>query len=377
MSKNVFFKNIEKNILRAFFPVVFYITLMKISFAAMINMRTFNTDTASESAGSFASVLYIIFVGVIFFFFLSMALYYWYDIRQQTQRFGNLASEDDIRKNNFKGSYLFYEYRTENFYHYLYPCYFIIRRILVASLFVFWQEDGFFQVCFLSLLSAVSLVWHVSYSPFRSRIRNVFHAIHEVGYLTVMMIIFPYVYPEMNKEKYDFYPIILIIAYAVIYVAAMLFGLLGMLGQLYQKEDEIPIIQEPDHDYPINNNQDVLEGWLEGKETHKPKMPPEEEKVPVEVSPDITEKKPPQKSKTGQSIESDEEPEESEETESLESEETESEESKEGDEDLYANTRNIPQAEVNLEERGFSTGMSALREKQIQDYRNMEKSGKF
>jgi hypothetical protein len=108
----------------------------------------------------------------MFILYFTLGLYYWRDINNQSEKYGSLTTEVDVKKGNFKGTYFFYEYRTTHFFYYSYPLYFIMRRILFASLIVFWEHDGFFQLCFLSLLSVISLVWFASYAPFTSRLRN-------------------------------------------------------------------------------------------------------------------------------------------------------------------------------------------------------------
>jgi hypothetical protein len=183
MNKNNIARNIERNLLSTFFTFLIAVSMMKCCFAAMLNFKYFNVETSSESAGSYAAALYFIGLAVLFIFLGFMTTYYWQDINERVERSGNLAYEDNGRKGNFKGTYIFHQYRTTHIYYYLYPMYFIIRRVLVASILVYWHEYGFYQLLFLSLLSGVSLVWFVSYQPFRSRLRNMVHAIHEVGYL--------------------------------------------------------------------------------------------------------------------------------------------------------------------------------------------------
>jgi hypothetical protein len=149
----------------------------------MLNFKYFNVETTSESVGSYAAACYFIALIVLFLFLGFMSAYYWYDINEKVERFGNLAYGEDVRKDNFKGTYIFYQYRTTHVYYYLYPMYFIVRRVLVAIVLVYWHEHGFFQLLFLSFLSAISLVMFISYQPFRSKLRNIVHGIHEVGYL--------------------------------------------------------------------------------------------------------------------------------------------------------------------------------------------------
>jgi hypothetical protein len=81
------------------------------------------------------------------------------------------------------------------------------------------------------------------------------------------MLIFPYVYPNLNSDKYDDWPIIVIILCAVVFLIGICVALGGLLVNLMSKGDELPILQEPEE--PINDgydNQAVLQGWLEGKD---------------------------------------------------------------------------------------------------------------
>lgn len=68
MYKSVFAKNLEFNVLSTFFPVMFFITLMKLSFAAMLNFKEFNVETSSESTGAYGALVYLIVVGIFLAF---------------------------------------------------------------------------------------------------------------------------------------------------------------------------------------------------------------------------------------------------------------------------------------------------------------------
>lgn len=154
--------------------------------------------------------------------------------------------------------------------------------------------------------------------------RNVLNCLHETAYLTICMTVFPYVYPQLNSEKYDFYPIVVITLFALVYAILMLVLLGYFVCKPVKREHDFPIAREaPEVDH--NANQDVLEKWLEGKEfvkvEPKPKEPEKVEPEPVkEPPPVIEETKSKPSSQTDQT-----ESEESDETE--ESEESESEES--------------------------------------------------
>jgi len=211
---------------------------------------------------------------------------------------------------------------------------------------------------------------------------------HELGYLILLITMFPYVYPRLSSEKYDYYPIIIICLYAVIFLVAVMAGIIGLLSQLYEKEDEIPINQEPELDMALAaTNKDVMERWLEGKEHAKLNDQPTDEEqseeadgegeseVDQEEQEEEPETEKEEESKTVKTISEESDESDTEE----ESEETSSEEetSKEGNADDYANLKNIPQSDVNLDGLAFGTGMSGVREKKIQEYRNFEKSGKY
>lgn len=265
MPKFSFAKNLEKNVLSIFFPIFIILPMMKLNFAAMLNYRYFNVETSSESAGSYGAVIYFIFLGTLFIFLWTMALYYWDDINQRRKQSGQLTFEEDIRKNNFKGTYLFYQFRVTHFFHYLYPLYFILRRFLVAQILVYWHDSSFYQLLFLSILSVVSLVWHTAYMPFRSRLRNVVHSIFEFGYLVLLMTLFPYVYPPMNSERFDKWPILVILVYGTIFYGGILTAIIGMYREMVEKEDDIPIIQETEASVVEGPaNVDILREWKKG-----------------------------------------------------------------------------------------------------------------
>ena len=119
----------------------------------------------------------------------------------------------------------------------------------------------------LSLLSAISLWYIISYQPFRSRPRNVLNSIHEVAYLSIWISIFPYVYPQFCCNEYRLYPIVVVSMFGIVYIFAMLLSLCVLSCKTIEKEDQIPIIQEPiPSSYTGQTNQDVLNQWLDGKE---------------------------------------------------------------------------------------------------------------
>lgn len=182
-----YFKKLEMNIKSVFFQSVVHVTMTIMTFAAMMNLYRFNVETPSESAGSYFSVIYMIFLCSLFCYLFAMGLFYLYEINQRAiEKAKNPAVEqEDIRTTTFKGKYLFAEYRTSHPMYYAYPLFFILRRIFVASILIYWNDDGFYQLMFLSILSAVNLVYHASYQPFESRKRNVLATMFEGVYLAI------------------------------------------------------------------------------------------------------------------------------------------------------------------------------------------------
>ena len=334
-------KNLERNIHSGLFLVLLYVTLFKTMFSAMLNFKLFNTDNPSESTSSIFSILYIIFVCTFFLFLFGWVLFYWYYNFTEVKTTGNLAQDDDIRKSSFLGTYIFYHYRTQNIFYYSYPLYFITRRVLVWAVLVFWNNDGFSQLLMLSLLSATSLSYMVSYQPFRSRPRNVLNWVHEVAYLWIWMTIFPYVYPQLCSNEYRLYPIVVVAVFGIVYIFAMLLSLWVLSWKTIEKEDRIPIAQEPEpSSYTGQTNQDILNQWLEGKEfvktdfvdPDKPSQPVETEEVldnnKVEAKPAPESVAPSQTSKSKPSTDNDSS---SDSSSSEESEESEEESEKEPD----------------------------------------------
>lgn len=131
-----------------------YFTTQILSFTAFLNFIEFNIATGSESAGSLASYGYLIFIFLFLIILFIITCLYWFELRNQDKKeFSNLAGTDNSIPETFKAKIFFSSYRTKHFMHYSYPCYYIVRRILVATIFAIWKFDGFMQLLFLSLLS--------------------------------------------------------------------------------------------------------------------------------------------------------------------------------------------------------------------------------
>jgi hypothetical protein len=147
-------KNLERQIMYPFLPIVVYLTTLILSFTAFLNFIEFNIATGSESAGSLASYGYLVFIFLFLIILFIITCLYWFELRNQEKKeFANLAGTYDSTPDTLKGKIFFRSYRTKHFMHYFYPCYYIIRRILIATIFSIWKFDGFMQLMFLSLLS--------------------------------------------------------------------------------------------------------------------------------------------------------------------------------------------------------------------------------
>lgn len=184
--KVVYIKKLESNVMSIFFQFIIEITMTIMTFSSMMNLYRYNVETTSESVGSYCSVLYMIFLCLLFMLILWLIFYYSYELR--TRKSGpvvNLAafSKGDIKEDTFKGKYIFFHYRTDHSFHYSYPLVFITRRVLVSYILVWWNKNGFYQLVALSALSLCSLVYTTSYAPFVSKTRNIFLSLLEGLYL--------------------------------------------------------------------------------------------------------------------------------------------------------------------------------------------------
>jgi hypothetical protein len=172
--KSVWIKNLDRLIIYNILPFIISVTVFILSFTAILNFNNFNTETGSEAYGSIASYGYLIFVAFFITMLFIITCAYWWELKNSTGvDFFGIIGSGDLRKDTLKDKVIFWPYRIEHFMHYSYPLFFIIRRILVALILSCYYYDGFWQLCYLSLLSGISLVYLTSYAPYTSRIRNI------------------------------------------------------------------------------------------------------------------------------------------------------------------------------------------------------------
>lgn len=225
-----YFKKLEHLLKSIFFQFLVEITMTIMTFSSLLNLYKFNVQSNGEITGSMLSVIYMIFLCTLFVMIFGLGVFYFYEIySRKKEPLTNLgAFDEDIRKTTFKGKYIFFHYRTEHPMHYAYPLFFIFRRIIVSSIIVWWNDDGFYQLMFLSIISGIYLTYHISYCPFESRIRNVCAGMNEGLYLTTCMLLFPYVYPELeNKIFYD-YIIVFIVIFTIVYCFVISYGSISL-----------------------------------------------------------------------------------------------------------------------------------------------------
>jgi len=81
------------------------------------------------------------------------------------------------------------------------------------------------------------------------------------------MTLFPYVYPPMNSERFDKWPILVILVYGTIFYGGILTAIIGMYREMVEKEDDIPIIQETEASViGGSTNVDILKEWRKGED---------------------------------------------------------------------------------------------------------------
>lgn len=191
------------------------------------------------------------------------------------------------------------------------------------------------------------------------------------------MTIFPYVYPDIESDTFKYQANVVVGLFLFIFYLALILVAARAIKQLWRKPKNQPIFNKVE-EAPKSETEILRDMWMEQPETIKKPEKKEEQKVEQQPVMDDSKAPPPViNEKGGLETEEDEnsDEEEEEETES-ETESDESSDNNEGDAEEYSNLRRIPQADVNLADTGigFSTGMSALREAKIQQYREKEKN---
>jgi uncharacterized membrane protein YbjE (DUF340 family) len=128
-NKNIV-KNLDRNIIYPFFPVVIYISVLILSFASFLNFIEFNVETQTESIGSLASYGYLIFIFLFWVILVIITGLYWHELRcADKKEFANLAATNDRSTNSLKEKIFFDPYRKDHLMHYSYPVFFIARRV--------------------------------------------------------------------------------------------------------------------------------------------------------------------------------------------------------------------------------------------------------
>lgn len=373
--KSTWIRYLDTQIMANIIPFIINSTILILSFTAFLNLRDFNVQTEAESFGSITSYGYLVFIALFILIFMILLAIFWWNLRNtQKEEFNNDKEGNNFKNTTFIGNYLIYPFRMMHLYHYVYPLTQILRRILVGSIFAFWRNNGFLQLLFLSLLSGMNLVYHASYQPFEHKLRNIIIAVLEGAYLTICMTIFPYVYPNLQDNLFKEQAILVVRIFLLFFVIALFTPTIIAAIKLGKKVKKHPVFQGKVPEDGEGEGEDMRNMWSGYKNPKKEEV--QEEKV-IEGEPEaVTVKSKEDNTKKAVSdseSESSESEESSEETESITESES-SNEDMEGDVDGYADTKRIPHADVNLDtQAGFSTGMSGMREAEIQKYRAQEK----
>lgn len=186
LPKSVWIKNLDRMLIYNILPFIVYVTVFMLTFTATLNFRDFNIETESEAYGSIASYGYLVFIALFTTILSVITVMYWWELKNSSKAdFSGLIGSGDLREDTLKGKVFFWQYRTKNFMHFFYPLFFIIRRVLVALLFSSYYYDGFWQLCYLSLLSCINLVYLTSYAPYTLRLRNIVATMCELSYLLI------------------------------------------------------------------------------------------------------------------------------------------------------------------------------------------------
>ena len=120
-------KNIQRNALKSFLLILVYVTCTILWFTSVMNFIAFDVKLNTESAGTYTAYVYILFISVFLIGLFGLTVSFWWNLRQQAKLSENdELREVDLRKTTFWGSVLFSWFRTNNFMHYFYPCYFTV-----------------------------------------------------------------------------------------------------------------------------------------------------------------------------------------------------------------------------------------------------------
>lgn len=196
----------------------------------------------------------------------------------------------------------------------------------------------------------------------------------EVSYLIICMTLFPYVYPDLSDYMFEKQASTVIRLFCTVFYLAMFIPAGVAISQLMKRPKKHPIFQPSNETVPLSTKEDVRREWIEGAPKPEKKFGKLKQEILYdEEVQDLDEKGPKANEKGGlQTLEDESEGEESEEEESETEYDSDSDETKNLNMEEYGNLKRIPQAEVNLD-AGYNTGLSGLREAQIQQYREREK----
>lgn len=188
------------------------------------------------------------------------------------------------------------------------------------------------------------------------------------------MTIFPYVYPDLEDQDFDTMAAVVVGFFMSIMLLSMIVSSAFVTTWIIMNKTKQPIFANNDGAVlQGQSNEDLRQLWTQGAQPHQNKGKLQQELAQNEAVKALDDKGPKIDQKGGLESVGSQTENDSEDSESDSESQSEASQSESGNPELYGQERNITGAEVNLMETGFSTGMSKLREAQIQQYREKEK----
>lgn len=162
---------------------------LELCLSSMIRFKNFNNDTYSDRFHStFATMI-----------FVAVLLYAGFSLVFLQLRFASLNNEESTAR--FGDLYL--GVKTKDRTAVLFPFVFMLRRLLYASILVFWSQQNYFQIQTIIFKCSLIMIYTGYFRPFSKRLSNWIELMNDA--LTVLCSYFLIIFSNVVSDPYTRY----------------------------------------------------------------------------------------------------------------------------------------------------------------------------